>query len=109
MVMKKSDAKQRTLSVSEFKSKALGLFEEIARSGEPVVVTKRGKPLVKVVPLETEEPMKGFPLGQMRDLVLHEGDIVTPFGEEIWSAAQDGPSVDEFDGKIGALTESEDD
>ena len=37
---------------SEFKAKCLKIIDEIAESGEGVVVTKRGVPMVKVTPIE---------------------------------------------------------
>ena len=37
----------KKLSVSEFKAKALGVMDQVARTGETVVVTKRGKAIVK--------------------------------------------------------------
>lgn len=66
----------QTLSVSEFKAKALGIMEQIAQTGETVVVTKRGKAIVKVVPY-SEDVEANVP-GTLRGTVLEEGDIVSP-------------------------------
>ena len=38
-------------SVTEFKAQALDILEQIAQTGKPVIVTKRGKAIVKVIPL----------------------------------------------------------
>lgn len=38
----------RTMSVTEFKARCLALFDDIAESGEEIVITKRGRPIVKV-------------------------------------------------------------
>jgi prevent-host-death family protein len=40
----------RSIAVSEFKAHCLALLEDIAQGGEPIVVTKRGKPIARVVP-----------------------------------------------------------
>jgi prevent-host-death family protein len=40
----------RSLKISDCKAKFLSIAEEVAHSSERVVVTKRGKPLVDVVP-----------------------------------------------------------
>lgn len=72
-----------------FKAKSLGLFEEVARTGQSIMVTKRGKPIAEVVPVEKEKE-RPIP-GQLAGTVLFEGDILTPFGAEIWHAAQSEP------------------
>ncbi|MCC6765075.1 MAG: type II toxin-antitoxin system Phd/YefM family antitoxin [Deltaproteobacteria bacterium] len=40
----------KQVSVSEFKTHCLALLEDVARTGQPIVVVKRGKPLVRVTP-----------------------------------------------------------
>lgn len=76
----------QTLSISEFKAKALGILDQITQTGEPVIVTKRGKAIVKVIPF-SEEAGSNVP-GKLKGTVLEEGDIVSPLGEELWVAAQ---------------------
>jgi prevent-host-death family protein len=49
----------RSVSVSEFKAKSLALFEEVAQRGEPITITKRGKPIARVVPLEPSPSLRG--------------------------------------------------
>jgi prevent-host-death family protein len=39
----------------EFKTHCLRLMEEVARTGVAITVSKRGKPLVRIVPVEAEE------------------------------------------------------
>ena len=39
----------KTVSVSEFKAKCLGLLAAVQATGEALLVTKRGKPLVRVL------------------------------------------------------------
>ena len=40
----------KTMLVSDFKAKCIGVIKEVQRSGEPVVVTLRGRPMVRVEP-----------------------------------------------------------
>ncbi|HVS65468.1 MAG TPA: type II toxin-antitoxin system prevent-host-death family antitoxin [Thermoanaerobaculia bacterium] len=40
----------KRVSVSEFKARCLALVAEVRESGEPLLVTKRGKVLVQVTP-----------------------------------------------------------
>ena len=75
-----------TLSVSEFKAKALGVLDRVARTGEGVVVTKRGKPIVKVIPFFSDS--EALVPGSMQGSVLEEEDIVSPLGADLWDAAR---------------------
>ena len=45
---------QSLWSVQEAKAKLSEICEQVARSGESVVVTRRGKPLVKIEPAEVD-------------------------------------------------------
>ncbi len=46
----------RTVKVSEFKAKCLKLLSDVAETGEDLVVTKRGKPLARVVAERSAKP-----------------------------------------------------
>jgi prevent-host-death family protein len=46
----------RTIAAGEFKAKCLAVMAEVNSTGEPVLVTKRGKPLARVLPLEEPVP-----------------------------------------------------
>lgn len=71
------------ISAAEFKAKCLKLIDEVATTHEPLVITKRGKPLAKLVPIENEnlQPMFGY----MKGTITIAGDIVAPIDVE-WSA-----------------------
>ena len=42
----------RTIKASEFKAKCLKLMDEVAETGEEIVITKNGRPVSKLVPCE---------------------------------------------------------
>ena len=46
----------RTVKVSEFKAKCLKLLAEVSETGEEIIVTKRGKPLARVMPERNAKP-----------------------------------------------------
>ncbi|HEY3352978.1 MAG TPA: type II toxin-antitoxin system Phd/YefM family antitoxin [Polyangia bacterium] len=71
--------KDRTIPAGEFKARCLALLDEVARTGRAVRVTKRGRPVARVVPLEEHEP------ASLRGSVLHETDLVSPV-EADWDA-----------------------
>jgi prevent-host-death family protein len=50
---------QRSIAISKFKAECLGLLDEVAETGEELVVTKRGKPIARVVPVEEPPSLKG--------------------------------------------------
>jgi prevent-host-death family protein len=75
-----------TMAISKFKAQALKVLNEVAKSKEPIVITKRGIPLAQVGAFRKSE-MKSAP-GKLADAFVFEKDIVTPFGEELWEACQ---------------------
>ncbi|HEY6267293.1 MAG TPA: type II toxin-antitoxin system Phd/YefM family antitoxin [Candidatus Acidoferrum sp.] len=65
----------KQMKASIFKAQCLKVMNRVQKTGEPVVVTKRGKPVVKVVPAERE---KDDLFGFMADQFEIVGDIVSP-------------------------------
>ena len=72
----------RTVKASEFKAKCLKIMDEVAASGETVVITKNGIPITELVPAK-RRPRTLF--GAMKGSVVYMGDVVSPIGEE-WKA-----------------------
>jgi prevent-host-death family protein len=65
----------KQMRASVFKAQCLKVMNRVQATGEPVVVTKRGKPVVKVVPADPEEDdIFGFMKGRMKIV----GDIMSP-------------------------------
>ena len=65
--------KETTIAASEFKAKCLSIFDKIAKTGETVVVTKRGVPVAKVGPAEPKYlPLMGGWKGHVKIL----GDLI---------------------------------
>ncbi|MGI0149190.1 MAG: type II toxin-antitoxin system Phd/YefM family antitoxin [Thermoplasmata archaeon] len=69
--------KPRIVGAGEFKAKCLAFLDEVSQTGAELLVTKRGKPVARVLPA-VEPP-------SLRNSVLWEGDIVSPIGEK-WNA-----------------------
>lgn len=78
-------AKTRTIAAGEFKARCLKLMDEVNESGEELVVTKRGKPVVKLVPARPKG--KSF-FGAMKGTATVHGDIIGPFFED-WEMKED--------------------
>ncbi len=74
----------KTMSAAEFKTHCLRVMEEVRRRREPVVVTKKGVPVAKLVPVE-ELPARGF--DALKGRIEIAGDIVSPVARpEDWEA-----------------------
>ena len=76
----------KTMAISEFKTHALKVLKEVAKSQEIIVITKRGKPLAQIVPYR-KSAMKLKP-GKLSDAFVFEKDIITPLGEGLWEVSQ---------------------
>ena len=69
----------RTMKASEFKAKCLQLMDEVAKSGEEIVITKYGRPVSKLIPFR-KKPKTLFGAGKGRMKII--GDIVSPMPAE---------------------------
>ena len=49
----------KTMAITDFKTHALQVLGEVAETREPVVVTKRGKPLAEIIPFAEKKPSPG--------------------------------------------------
>ncbi|MGP9655876.1 type II toxin-antitoxin system Phd/YefM family antitoxin [Halomonas sp. AOP35-4E-18] len=67
----------RRVSKSQFKARALELFRQVEASGEPVIVTDKGRPVIEVRRYRTDQRS---PLECLRGSVL---ELVEPF-EPVW-------------------------
>ncbi|WIM11992.1 type II toxin-antitoxin system Phd/YefM family antitoxin [Enhydrobacter sp.] len=70
---------ERKINAAAFKTRCLALIDEVAESGAPIIVTKRGKAKVQVVAVrEKPRTLLGATKGTFRIL----GDIVGPVVED---------------------------
>jgi prevent-host-death family protein len=75
---------KKTVAISELKAHCLRLVDEVARGRRELIVTKRGKPIARVVPLE--DVPEDDALARLRGTVLG-GDRVEDFDTGVvWEA-----------------------
>ncbi|HZB88625.1 MAG TPA: type II toxin-antitoxin system Phd/YefM family antitoxin [Terracidiphilus sp.] len=85
----------RTIPAGQFKARCLAIMDEVNATGEPVLITKRGKPVARVVPSEDRPrvaPDSESIFGFLRGLAtIPDGvDIVSsPFTDEEWEIMSD--------------------
>lgn len=65
----------KKIHASAFKARCLAVMKKVQATGEPVIVTKRGAPLVKVVPVEAA---KTDLFGFMANDFEIAGDVESP-------------------------------
>lgn len=71
----------RRIAAGKFKAQCLAIMDEVQAKRETVVITKRGKPIAKLSPVEKEtDDIFGFMKGKIKIL----GDIVSPLPPEDW-------------------------
>jgi prevent-host-death family protein len=76
----------KSIAITEFKARCLALLEDVARTGQPLVVTKRGKPLARVAPAAGGVAKR--PQDTLRGTVTIVGDIVEPaLPASAWNSA----------------------
>jgi len=72
----------RTIKASVFKAQCLQLMDEVAETGERLMITKRGKP-VSILSPYPQKPATLF--GRHRESLKIRGDILAPIDEK-WDA-----------------------
>jgi prevent-host-death family protein len=71
------------VAAADFKANCLRLMDEVARQRRPIIITKRGKPVAKLVPVEEQGPIDLF--GYMAGTAKICGDIINPIEDEEWT------------------------
>lgn len=71
------------IPAGRFKATCLKVLDDVAESGIPVTITKRGRPVARLVPVgEAERPAL---FGALAGTVGGSTDLIAPVGEE-WDA-----------------------
>ena len=73
----------RCVAAAEFKANCLRLMDEVAQQRRPIIITKRGKPVAKLVPVEEQGPIDLF--GRMAGTIKICGDIINPIEDAGWT------------------------
>ena len=81
-------ADMKSVPISSFKTHLLALLSELERSGEPILVTRRGKPVARVEP--ARKTAIGSWRGRWKGKVQILGDIMAPAcAPEEWEVLRD--------------------
>jgi antitoxin (DNA-binding transcriptional repressor) of toxin-antitoxin stability system len=74
---------KKRVSKSAFKARALEFCREIEASGESLILTDRGRPVLEVRPYRDDEI---DPLNTLHKSVSHYDRPTDPIGEDEWEA-----------------------
>jgi prevent-host-death family protein len=66
----------KSVAISAFKAQCLALLEDVARTGKPLLVTKRGKPLARLTAADNSR--SSSPQDTLRHSVQTLGDVIAP-------------------------------
>jgi prevent-host-death family protein len=67
----------KRLTAATFKKKCLAVIDDVHARKESVVITKRGKPVAKLVPMDDGEDQDSI-FGFMKGKARIKGDVVRP-------------------------------
>lgn len=71
---------ETTYTATRLKAELLGVLDTVARSGDPVTVTKHGRPIARIVPIDDGAQLAGSVTFQVAD-----DELIAPLGET-WHA-----------------------
>lgn len=74
----------RKIAAAQFKTECLAVMDHVAQSGRPVIITKHGKPVVKVVPATQSEDEI---FGALSGIARITGDIENTVPASDWGVA----------------------
>lgn len=76
----------KTISAAKFKARCLSLMDDVQSTRKPLIITKRGKPVAKLVPAD---PAKDDFIGSLKGVFRIVGDIESPaVPPEDWESSQ---------------------
>ena len=64
----------KTMAAGEFKAKCLAVIDEVKATGEAILITKRGKPVAKLMPFATDSSSL---IGALSAKLRIKGDILS--------------------------------
>lgn len=72
-----------TVSKSRFKAQALELFRQVERTGKPITITDRGKPVLRLVPYRADPEAA---VRMLRETVVKYRAPTKPVADDEWES-----------------------
>lgn len=78
----------KKVAISEFKAKCLAILDEVQKTKQPILVTRRGQPVAKIDPPPPKDDRSW--IGSMKGRMEILGDIVGPASDpDDWEVLRD--------------------
>jgi prevent-host-death family protein len=75
----------KQMNAARFKAQCLAVLDQVAATGEPILILKRGRPVARVVP--PGPPTATIPQDELRGSVEIVGDIIAPIlPPQLWES-----------------------
>lgn len=71
--------KRASIAAGQFKAQCLALIDSVSRTRQPIVITKYGRPIAQLAPLD-----RAIKARSLKGSVLEDEDIVSPLGVNWW-------------------------
>lgn len=72
----------RTIPISEFKAGCIAILRQAQNSGEPLLVTRRGRPIARIEPVPNADSQRQ--LGVFKGRMRLRGDLVHTSSKDDW-------------------------
>ena len=73
----------KTIAATQFKAHCLRLLDEVEATRQPLTITKRGRPVARLLPAASNGSRKGdWFLGRLRGKIRITGDLLAPLGDK---------------------------
>jgi len=74
---------ERSVSKSKFKPRSLEYFRDVESTGEPLIITDRGRPVLKIVPFANDTAKK---VAKLRNVIIKYERPDEPVAIEDWES-----------------------
>jgi prevent-host-death family protein len=76
------------MPIGEFKTHCYQILDQAQKEGHPIVITRKGKPIAKILPLDSQLEDDDCFFDSLKDSVSIKGDIVSSIDVK-WNAADE--------------------
>lgn len=77
----------KSMGISQFKTHCISVLKQAQRTGEPLLITHRGRSIARVEPIRDQAQARS--LGLLRDMMTIRGDIVHADFPDDWEMDRD--------------------
>ncbi len=79
---------ESTIAIGEFKTHCYQIIEQAQKEGKSIIVTRKGKPVVKLLPIGSQIEDDECFFDSLKDSVVIKGDIISSIGVK-WDACDE--------------------